>query len=615
MRAALLAPTLVAVFTACGSAGPNGLAASIARVERRLIPPVRVRGDRRGWSIEERLRAHHTPAVSIAVIYGHRVLWAKAYGQTDVRTGAPADRDTVFQAASISKLVTALAALRLAEAGKLALDADVNQALRGWKLPANELTRRTPVTLRQLLQHTAGTNVRTVFGHPAGAPLPTLAQILDGIPPANTPPVRVEGPPGEKFRYSGGGSLIVQQLVVDVTGRPFADAMAELVFAPLGLAHTTFEVPPPAAFSTRAATPHDHDHSILPPLVYPEAAPAGLWSTPSDLARVLVEIQLGLAGRSRLVSRELAAGMTTPVAPVGQPGVSVGMGTFVERHGDALYFGHDGWNDGFLSVARASTSGGYGAVVMANGAGAAPLILEILRSIAVEYDWKGWLKPPLAPARVAPARLHAWAGRYRAGADTSVRLVVRGDRLQAEAPFRAPLELIPLGDDTFVGRENETRFVFRRDAAGREQLVITPSDEEPTVLSRADDDALEPLRLVEAGREEEALAGYRALRAAHPEDPALAESRFDELAAELLDRRGEIEPALRLFRVEAALYPDSPSAIAGLALAYLRAGRGGEAGPLVARAEALRAGGKPRSEVEEIYLGIRMSRVKRLAAR
>jgi CubicO group peptidase (beta-lactamase class C family) len=610
MRSSILPLLLVPAMCACAS---TELAASIARVEHGLIPEVRVEGDTRGWSIAERLRAHHTPAVSIAVIHDYKVVWARAYGVKDLRTGERADARTLFQAASISKMVTAMAALQAVDAGKVSLDADINTALRSWRLPDNDLTRGNPVTLKQLLAHTAGINVRSVVGHRMGAPVPSLHQILDGKPPANTPPIRVEHVPGKEFRYSGGGSLIVQQLVVDLAARPFPAAMQALVFAPLGLAHSTFEVPPSPQQLALAAAAHDYDQSVLPDLVYPESAAAGLWTTPSDLARFLLEIQLGLQGRSKRVSVALAKRMTTAVASIGVPDVSTGLGTFVERHGDGVYFGHDGMNDGFLSVSRATTTGGDGAVVMANGAGGAPLILEILRSIAVEYDWNGWTKPPIKPARLDPARLRSFAGRYGAGLDRSLLVVVSGDHLEARAPFSAPLELVAISDDAFVSRMDDTRFTFRRDGSGRNQLVRTPHGEEPVVMTRVAGDAIEPLRLLEAGRHDQALALYRALLVSHPADPELAESRFDALGSDLLDHRDELEAAIQVFQLEAALYPDSANANAGLALAYLRAGRRAEAAPFHARALALLGHDKKRSEVEDIYLRIRIGRLKRLA--
>jgi CubicO group peptidase (beta-lactamase class C family) len=615
---ARLSPLLVCALAACGAAHttsphvPSGMsadvAAAIARVEHGLRPNVRIAGDHSGWSIAERLRAHRTPAVSIAVIHDHQLAWAKAYGVADVRTGQRVDADTLFQAASISKMVTGIVALQQAERGKVSLDADINQSLRSWKLPESELTHDHPVTLRRLLTHTGGINLHSVNGYPADAPLPTLVQILDGVPPANTAPVRVEYAPGNEYHYSGGGLIVVQQLIVDLARRPFAQAVSECLFAPLGLAHSTFAVPLSSAERAHSATAHDYDESVWPELRYPDAAPAGLWTTPSDLARLLVEVQRGLQGRSKLISPAMAKAMTEPVAPIGVPDVWTGAGTFVERHGHTMYFGHDGRNLGYLSVSRATTTGGEGAVVMANGDGGVELILEILRSIAAEYHWDGWLTPVLQPVRLDVARLRAFAGRYGAGLDRSVLVEVVGDQLELREPFREPRRLVAITDDTFVGRLDGARVQFR----GAE-LVETPLDGEAAVMTRLSERSVEPLRLLESGRDDVALAQYQVLLAQHPTDRALAEGRFDELASDLLERRFDIARAIQIFKIEVALYPSSASANAGLALAFLRAGKKSEAAPFHARALALRSQGK-RSEIEDIYLGARLARLQRLAA-
>jgi CubicO group peptidase (beta-lactamase class C family) len=605
-----LRPCLLALaLAACGSPprSPATLAANdnaaIARVENGLIPEVRVAGEPVGWSIAARLERYHVPAVSIAVIHDHRVAWARAYGVKDRAPGARADADTRFQAASISKMVTALAALREADAGKVALDADVNRALSSWKLPDNDLTRDHPVTLAQLLAHTAGTNVHSVSGYAPGDTLPTLPQVLDGRPPAKTAPVRVEETPGKAFRYSGGGSLIVQQLIVDLTQRPFADAVEALVFSPLQMRHSTFAILPPARELPLRAQPYDWDESLLPWLVYPESAAAGLWSTPSDLARLLVAVQQGLKGRSPIVSPAIARAMTTAVAPLGVPGASTGLGTFVERHGDAVYFGHDGLNDGYLSTARATVEGGEGAVVMCNSAGGAQLMFEIMRSIAAEYHWPGWLDAPVVRVAVPRAHLAELAGDYTAGVDDPLTLGVDGNRLLARQPFAAPRELIPLGGDRFITRD-KTRFELRGDT-----LVETPADDDP-ITRRRSRAADEPLRLLAAGRDEAALARYRALLQARPDDPALSVARFDEIASGLLDRDWAPADAARVFAVAAALHPDSAYANAGLALAYLRANRKAEAAPLYARARQLAAAHKL-PEMQAVYLGIRLDRLKR----
>jgi CubicO group peptidase (beta-lactamase class C family) len=604
--AAVMAPTAIAAAdppTAGGAAGAREDAAAIARVEHGLIPEVRVAGERGGWSIEERMRVHHAPAVSVAVIHDGRVAWARAWGVADLRSGRRVDADTPFQAASISKMVTALAALREADAGKVDVDADINRALTSWKLPANDFTRKHAVTLAELLSHTAGTNVHSVIGHAPDAPLPTLTQILDGIPPANTEPVRVVAEPGKSFAYSGGGSLIVQQLVVDLTRQPFADAVHALVFAPLGMTHSSFAILPTPAERARQAVPHDRDLSILPDLVYPESAPAGMWSTPTDLARMLVEIQRGLDGRSPVISRRVAKWMTTAAAKMEVPGASTGLGTFVEDRGGAFYFGHDGLNDGFLSMARATVNGGDGAVVMCNGMGGAQLIFEIFRSIAAEYHWPGWLPPPVERVALDGKLSSRLAGDWSAGLDRPLTIVVSGSRVEAREPFSEPRELIPVAGGALVARDR-TRFELRGDA-----LVESPPDDD-AVTHQRHAGAAEPLRLLQAGKDAEALAAYRALMKAHAADPALSVARFDELASALLDDKDAPADALRIFDVEAALHPDSAYAVAGLALAHLRGGDKAGAAPLAARMHVLAK--LPMTEIEKIYLGVRMERVDRL---
>jgi CubicO group peptidase (beta-lactamase class C family) len=198
---------LIPLLMACNTTHQQTIAStmprpddSAARVESGLLPSVLVKGEPRRWTLAAHMREYRIPAVSIAVINNYRVEWARAYGMADVSTAAPATVDTLFQAGSISKPVAAMAALLAVAHGSFALDAPINDALTTWKLPDNELTRAAPVTLRRLLSHTAGTTVHGFPGYAAGAPLPTLSQVLDGQPPANTPPVRVDLAPATKFR-------------------------------------------------------------------------------------------------------------------------------------------------------------------------------------------------------------------------------------------------------------------------------------------------------------------------------------------------------------------------------------------------------------------------------
>jgi CubicO group peptidase (beta-lactamase class C family) len=162
----------------------------IEHIQKDLLPIVMFKGEPRQLrTLADRMKALHVPGVSIAVIRGGKLEWARGFGVVSIG-GPPVTSDTLFQAASISKPVSALAVLYLVQAGKLDLDADVNQYLKTWKVPANDFTAQAKVTLRGLLSHSAGVTVHGFRGYAAGVPLPTLVQVLDGEPPANSPAIR-----------------------------------------------------------------------------------------------------------------------------------------------------------------------------------------------------------------------------------------------------------------------------------------------------------------------------------------------------------------------------------------------------------------------------------------
>ena len=299
----------------------------IHQVENCLIPAAAA-GDpaAKPVSLAARMAFYRLPGVSMAIFDNYRLAWARGYGLREAGQAAPVDSDTLFQAASISKTITAIIVMRLVEAGRLDLDEDVNNYLTSWQAPANA-GWQPRLTLRQLLSHSAGLTVPGFPGYYRQHELPTLTQILKGAEPANTPPVRVNAVPGVQFRYSGGGTTIVQQLLVDVTGQPFPELARELVLAPLGMDQSGFEQPLPLDRWDRAATGHRPGGQPVAGRwhVYPEMAAAGLWSTPTDLARLALDLQNTNAGRAGgILHRESVNQLLTP--PVDEnidPGLQV----------------------------------------------------------------------------------------------------------------------------------------------------------------------------------------------------------------------------------------------------------------------------------------------------
>jgi CubicO group peptidase (beta-lactamase class C family) len=343
-------------------------------------------------TLAERMLHHKVPGVSIAVIDMGRLAWMRGYGSTEAG-GQPVTTTTLFQAASISKAVMSVGALRLVEQGRFTLDDDVNRSLLAWQVPENAFTAQRKVTLRGLLSHSAGTGVPGFQGYAAGLPLPAIRQVLDGALPANSLPVRVESEPGTAWRYSGGGSTIAQQLLTDIAGQSFASLMHDTVLAPLGMDDSLFIQPLPANAAIRAARGHQASGAKIAGNwhTYPELAAAGLWTTPGDLARLVIDVNNAFIGQAgTLLTPGMARAMLTP-----QRG-RWGLGVALDGGGASLCYSHEGGNAGYRAFLVGCPGTGQGAVIMTNGDAGDNLYSEIVRGIAVAYGWPQFLRGPIA---------------------------------------------------------------------------------------------------------------------------------------------------------------------------------------------------------------------------
>jgi CubicO group peptidase (beta-lactamase class C family) len=337
----------------------------------------------------------NVPGVSIAIIQDFKVVATFAYGVADKATGRLVGPNTLFQAASISKPIAAMASLKAVQDKRFTLDQDINTILKSWKLPGDGFTNDRPVTPRTLLSHTAGLGDGFGFlGYSPDATLPTAIQILDAIPPVppGQNPVRLVRPPSTAYQYSGGGTLVQQVALTDAVEKPFEQIAREWIFEPIGMTHSTFEHPLPAAWDALAARGHGPrgNRARIAWPVYAAPAAAGLWTTPTDLARFAIEVQLSLQGRSnRVLSEAMVREMITPV------GIGPwGLGFQLSRFGEGWYFMHTGSGWGYHCELVAHRLKGYGAVIMTNGDGGVPLLRQLRRLIQQEYRWDA-LDPPL----------------------------------------------------------------------------------------------------------------------------------------------------------------------------------------------------------------------------
>ena len=437
----------------------------IRRVENGLLPPTVLKGETPlPMKLEERMQFHKTPGVSLVIINEGRIEWARSYGVAEAGGTKRVSLDTMFQSASISKPVVAMAALRLVQQGKLSLDEDVNRKLKSWKIPENEFTKDQKVTLRRLLSHSAGITVSGFLGYTAAAERPSLIQILDGEKPANSAPVRVDMVPGTKFRYSGGGYVVLQQLLVDVAGLPFERLMDDSVLRKLEMNHSSFEQQLSAAEAEFAASGHLPDGSVIPGrwYSYPELGPAGLWTTPSDLARFVIEIQRSREGKSnKILSKKMIEQMLTPQME------NSALGLFVEGQDKSARFTFSGSNVGFKSYLVGYLNAGRGAVVMTNSETGAPLVVEILRSIAAAYNWPDYHPREKVIAQIDPAIYDAYVGEYEIVPGFILTVTREGNRLISEARGQPRSEMFPESETTFFVKDADAQFTFVKDDHGK----------------------------------------------------------------------------------------------------------------------------------------------------
>ncbi len=330
---------------------------------------------------------YQVPGVSVAVISDFRLDYVEVHGVQSRSTQVPVTDKTRFQAASISKSVSSVGVVRLAQEGVISLDAEVNDYLTSWQVPHNDLQNTRKVTLRRLVSHTAGTTVHGFRGYRYSESVPTLVQILNGEAPANSAPVAVDLVPGSEWRYSGGGYVVMQQALTDVTGAAFPELMRQRVLQPIGMQYSTFEQPLPDALSDSAGSGYYADGTAVPGRhhIYPEMGAAGLWTTPSDLARFLIELQLSLRGEANAVlSRENTEMLLAEV----MNGYALGFAVWTDRGQE--YFGHGGANDGFRCTMLAHRSDGFGVVVMTNSDNGSDLAEAVVRLIGRREGWPGY---------------------------------------------------------------------------------------------------------------------------------------------------------------------------------------------------------------------------------
>ena len=436
---------------------------ALDRIALDLQPTFRVEGESSdSQDALGRLRHHGIPALSVAFAVDGEIAWRAAWGLADVEASRRVDPETFFLAASISKPVTAIRALQLVEDGRVDLDRNINDYLTRWQVPDNGFTTKEKVTLRRILNHTAGLTVWVFPGYMRGDEIPSVEDVLDGK--GKTPPVRVYKEPGGDWQYSGGGYTVMQLMIEEVDDVPFASSLDANVLTPLGMVSSTFTNPLPVAFHPRAATGYrsngDRVDGAWP--IYPEMAAAGLWTTPSELieyANDVLRVDRG-TGDGRLDAATVALMLT--------PGDNdQGLGPVVTEK----TFGHTGADEGFRAQLIAWRASGHALVVMVNSDTSA-ILAEFIHAVAREYDLPGFEQDVKRAVELDEADRSAWVGHYEMADLGTVVITATSDGLETTSDFGIQPDVWrPLARERYFSTSTGQEITFEN-AEGKARVTI-----------------------------------------------------------------------------------------------------------------------------------------------
>lgn len=448
--------------------------ADIEKLENGLLPLVKIKGEEKQvYNIYDRMEHYKVPGVSIAFMDQGKIQWAKGYGFTDNTHTKAIDDMTLFQAASISKPVAAMAALHLVEEGKFSLDDNVNDYLINWQVEDNKYTIDEKVTIRRILSHSAGLTVHGFAGYSSTDTLPGIIDILNGTGHANSGRIFPDTVPGTIYRYSGGGYTVMQKMLCDITGKDFQVLMDEVVLGPIGMESSTYRQPLPEKLEPLAAVAHTGDGKEVEGRwhTYPEMAAAGLWTTPTDLLKYALEVQKSLMSKSnKVISKEMTEEMLAPQMEFH------GLGPALGGKNASATFSHGGANAGYRCQLYAFCSGGQGVAIMTNSDNGDVLAGEIMRAFSSLYNWESYKAVIKEIVEVDSDLLTELSGDYCLeipGQELRLNLKVVNNHLEGYQLWDGlKFEIFPESDNLFFNKEDRAPFKFVRDDEGHVNKLI-----------------------------------------------------------------------------------------------------------------------------------------------
>jgi CubicO group peptidase (beta-lactamase class C family) len=447
----------ISLMSNCFAQQDDQIQPEINAIENSLIKNIQIKGDPiQKFNILERMEYYKVPGVSIAIVENGKIKWAKGYGYANTETGTKVDANTLFQAGSISKPLAALAALKLVENDSLEIDRDVNYYLKGWQIPENKFTETEKVTLERLLTHTAGMTVHGFPGYKQTDKFPDIIEVLNGK--GNTEKITVDTIPGSIWRYSGGGYIVMEKVVEDVSGTTLDNYISKNILLPIGMKNSTYQQPISKEFQNNISGAYNSNGELVKGLWhnYPELAAAGLWTTPSDLAMYCIEIQDIIQGKTDgILSKETVEMMLTKHKN------AWGLGPSLRNENESLIFGHGGKNEGFTNDMMAFAYQGNAVIIMTNADNGGKLISEIKNAISNYYNWQISQPKIIEVISLSNAELKQFTGKYKLESQKlKIKVQLKDKRIFIKNKYVGDLNLMPLTNNKFIDTESGTVIEF-----------------------------------------------------------------------------------------------------------------------------------------------------------
>jgi len=527
------------------------------------------------------LKYFKVSGMSFVVVDNYQVVFSHSAGEKAFGTKQYIDKDTAFSTASVSKPITATIAAMLVEQGKLDLDAPISRYLKRWKMPASPLTKNSPITMRQLLSHTAGMSQGGYADFHLGDDIPTPLDTLNGLKlPRYKKPIEVMFAPNSQWEYSGGGYVIVQIALEDITGQPLQKLAQDMLFTPLGMNNTTMYQHGHPKFLTNVAKVHNAKQEVIRDgiPICPQIAPSGMWSTPQDMAIFTIEMQRALAGEKTAVISPKVAHITTHIETLDRVG-GWGAGWMrLEGNGNIDWFSHGGSNTGTGGQVMASMKDGKGIMVFinANTAQRAPAVNALIKQIVNSLSWH---QPRQAISESSIADRKSIIGRYISPFDQVVTIEQRGEKLIYSNPSsmsggRYESEMYYQGEGEFALNERVNTVGVKINPVDKQFYLMKYRGQENLesfAMRKLGDNEKMPFEIALNAELKETLIAYKAWRQQKPKSRFLTANALNRAGYSAL-RQKNIKGAINLFSVYTAFYPTDANAYDSLGEAVKASG-------------------------------------------